>query len=94
MERPCGDGLFTRGDPADPPSEADRPVSTIHSTPASFELTSLLPFLDSSIRVSEVDEDEGDGSATFLKVRVQENSSPEKKAVSGNEGNTLMFDMD
>jgi hypothetical protein len=42
--------------------------------------------------VSEVDDDEGDGSATFLKVRVQENSSPEKKAVSGKEGNTLMFD--
>jgi len=56
-------------------------------------LTSLLPFLDSSIRWSEVDDDEGEGSVIFLNVRVQENSSPEKKAESGNEGNTLMFDM-
>jgi len=94
MDRPCGDVLFTRDAPAVPPSEADRPLSTIHSAAVKFELKSLLPFLVSSTRVSEVDDDEGDGSATFLNVRVHENSSPEKNAVSVNEGNTLMFDMD
>jgi len=78
-----------------PPSEADRPLSAIHSPP-SLERTSLPALLTPGssgdagrTAAATVGED---GSATFLKVRVQVNSSPEKNAVSGKEGNTLIVD--
>ena len=40
----------------------------------------------------KVVDDAGDGSATFLNVKVQLKSSPEKNAVSEKEGKTLMFE--
>jgi len=96
--RSCDEGLLVATATAEtgtPPSEADLPLSAIHSPP-SLERTSLLALLtpasggDAGRKAAVTVEEEG--SATFLKVSVQVNSSPEKKAVSGNEGNTLIVD--
>lgn len=99
--RSCEEGLLPASAMAvtgTPPSEVDLPVSAIHSPP-SLECTSLLGVLTPASRGeggtkagSTVEEEEEDGSATFLKVRVQVNSSPEKKAVSGKDGKTLIVD--
>ena len=74
------------------PSEADRPASAIHSTPANLLLLFPSALFTSSPALSEVSDEVGEGSATFLKVKVQMKSSPEKNAVSGNEGKTFMLD--
>jgi hypothetical protein len=76
------------------PSETDRPISTIHSAPASFKSPFPAPFLIPSTALRDVADEDGDGSATFRKVSVQEKSSPEKNAVSVNVGKTLIFEVD
>jgi hypothetical protein len=76
------------------PSEIDRPISTIHSAPESFKSPFPVPFFTPSTALRDVADEDGDGSATFRKVSVQEKSSPEKNAVSVKVGNTLIFEVD
>lgn len=96
--RSCEEGRLPAAAMAEtgtPPSEADLPLSTIHSPPT-LERTSLLALLTpassgegggkADARVA------ADGSVTFLKVSVQANSSPEKNAVSGNDGKTRIVE--
>ena len=80
--------------PIGTPSEADRPISTIHSAPLSFKSPLPAPFCTPSTALSDVADEDGDGSATFRNVSVHEKSSPEKNAVSVKVGNTLIFEVD
>jgi hypothetical protein len=79
----------TGGDPT-PPSDVERPLSDIHCAPTLLRVSGrgvVLP-LRPSMGESGDDEASEGSSAVLVNVRVQVNSSPEKKAVSAKEGNT------